>query len=164
MRHVLPLATLLLLVSGCDGAGPDGALPGNDVPAEPDALFEFLVDRGYAGFEAESAAHPSDGPHDEDVRVFLHPALAESLAAGNKAHPKGAAAVKELGVAGGEPSGWAVFVKTGEDSKGGDEIYWYEVFSTTDGDDPPYSGKGLDVCKDCHSGGVDFYLSSYPLK
>jgi hypothetical protein len=152
-----------LAASGCGGDGGEPLLD-NDVPADPDALFEFLSSGEYTKFASESAAHASEGPHDGDVRVFLNPALEDSLAAGNGSHPKGAAAIKELGVQDGSPTGWAVFVKTAEDSAGGDGIYWYEIFSTTDGSDPPYSGNGLDACKGCHSGGNDFYLSAYPLQ
>ena len=163
MRTALVLAAALLALPACGGDG-EGELPDNDVPADPEALFELLSSGGYKEFASESAAHPSDGPHDAGVRVFLNPALDKSLAAGNAAHPKGAAAIKELGVKDGAPAGWAVFVKTADDSAAGDGIYWYEIFSTTDGSDPPYSGNGLSACKGCHASGDDFYLSAYPLQ
>lgn len=161
MRHVLALTTIAFLASGC-GAPAD---PGDGlVPAEQNALFEFLKAREYATFASEPAAHPSTGPHSGDVRVFLDPVLEASLKAGNTTHPQWAAAVKELDVQNGEPGGWAVLVKTSDDSQGGNGFYWYEIFSTTDGSDPPYAGQGLGICVNCHSGGVDFHLSAYPLE
>lgn len=144
------------------GGGAGGSTP--VVPADPLALFAFLNTGAYKSFAAEPSAHPSTGPHSGDVRVFLDPILEASLAAGNSEHPKGAASIKELSVVGGEPGGWAVFVKTEDSSDGGDGFYWYEIFNTTDGSNPPYSGNGIPLCKNCHAGGTDYYLSAYPLQ
>lgn len=164
MRHALAVIAIVFSASGC-GDGGDGEDLDNDVPATQDALFEFLRAGQYKDFVAESAQHPSSGPHSGDVRVFLNPALDASLKAKNTSHPKGAAAVKELGLGeAGEPSGWAVLVKTDDDSRGGDGIYWYEIFSTTDGANPPYAGNGENICKNCHIAGLDHYLSAYPLE
>ena len=99
MRHALAVFCIVAGAAGC-GGGDGGVDLDNDVPAQPDTLFSFLKDGGYKGFASESKAHPSSGPHSGDVRVFLNPALAESLGAGNAAHPRGAAAVKELGLKG----------------------------------------------------------------
>jgi hypothetical protein len=142
------------------GAGGSTSL----VPSEPAALFTFLSTGAYKSFAAETSAHPSSGPHSGAVRVYLDPILEASLAAGNTAHPKGAASIKELSVQGGEPGGWAVFVKTEDSSDGGDGFYWYEIFNTTDGSNPPYSGNGIPLCANCHAGGADYYLSAYPLQ
>lgn len=191
----LSLVVLGCLLSGCDGetssssstggsgaatssgggqggagaatssGGTGGAVSEGDVPAEQDALFAYLKAGEYKSFASESAAHPSSGPHSGDVRVFVNPLLDASLAAGNTAHPRGAACVKELGVKSGAPAGWAVFVKTEDDSQGGDGFYWYEILNTVDGSNPPFAGQGEAICKNCHgSGGVDFYLSAYPLQ
>jgi hypothetical protein len=157
---------------GASGGGPTGSGGGTgttgadnaEVPAEKTALFAYLKAGSYKGFAAESAPHKSSGPHSGNVRVFLNPVLQASLEAKNTVHPKGAAAVKELNVSGDQPGGWAVFVKTGDDSAGGDGLYWYETLNTQDGSNPPYEGQGVGICKGCHSGGTDFYLSEYPLQ
>lgn len=166
MRHALAVIALVISASACGNGGGDGGGDlENDVPAEQDALFEFLQAGQYKDFVAETTQHASSGPHSGDVRVFLNPALDASLKAENTMHPKGAAAVKELGLnEGGEPTGWAVLVKTDDDSRGGDGIYWYEIFSTTDGTNPPYAGNGENICKNCHIAGLDYYLSAYPLQ
>jgi hypothetical protein len=194
MRHVFAVFSIIVLVAGCGdgmesaasggaagtggsageggsaGSGASGGTGGTssasaeDVPTEKDAIFAYLKARKYKDFAAESAAHASAGPHAGGVRVFVNAALDDSLKAKNPAHPKGAAAVKELNVIAGEPGGWAVFVKTADDSQGGDEIYWYEILNTSDGSNPPFDGKGIGLCKNCHSGGADFYLSAYPLQ
>lgn len=194
MRHVIAVFSIVMLVAGCgDGAassaaggsggasgsageagsagagatagtGGSGSASDEDVPVEKGALFAYLKAGKYKGFAAESAAHASTGPHAGDVRVFVNAALDASLEASNAAHPKGAAVIKELNVVAGAPGGWAVFVKTEADSQGGDSIYWYEILETADGSNPPYDGKGIGLCKNCHSGGSDFYLSAYPLK
>ena len=39
--------------------------------------------------------------------------------------------------------GWAVMVKTGEDSAQGGGWYWYEITSTTDGSSPVAAGNGV---------------------
>ncbi len=193
MRVASLLLSMVLLACGCDGSGDTGAggdgaggSGGGEggaggstgttttgggaggstpvVPSEPIALFAFLNTGAYKSFAAEPSAHPSAGPHSGDVRVFLDPILEASLAAGNTEHPKGAASIKELSVEGGEPGGWAVFVKTEDSSDGGDGFYWYEIFNTTDGSNPPYSGNGIPLCANCHAGGTDYYLSAYPLQ
>jgi hypothetical protein len=142
-----------------DGASGGDAQAAGQVPASPDTLFAYLQSRSYQRFSAESAPHPSAGPHG-DVRAFLNPALESSLAAGDATHPVGAAAVKEL-YSGGAVSGWAVSVKVGAGT-GGQSWYWYEVFSTSSGDDP-IEGVGNSICTGCHAGGVDFVLVAYPL-
>ena len=129
-----------------------------DVPTGP-ALVDFLEGGEYLGFAAESAAHPSAGPHFGNVRTFVNPTLAESLANGATSHPAGAAAVKELYGNGTEVLGWSVWVKLEEDSAGGAGIYWYELY-----DGSLYAdGPGESLCTGCHSSGVDFYRGTVPL-
>lgn len=133
---------------GADGEVPTGA-----------ALLAFLQNGGYLEFEAESARHPSTGPHFGDVRTFVNPPLAQSLAEGAPAHPVGAAAVKELFGDGPAVRGWAVWVKLAADSADGDAVYWYEIYDGTVYAD----GAGVGLCTGCHAGGVDFYAGPVPL-
>ena len=135
-----------------------------EVPTTPDALHEWLRAGSYLAFPAESGPHPSAGPHGGDVRTFLAPRLADSLATGAPQHPAGAAAVKELYGQSTTVTGWAVSVKTGECSDGGDGIYWYEVFDTAPGTQPGFAGAGLALCTNCHDAGRDFVLTPWPLQ
>jgi hypothetical protein len=130
-----------------------------DVPTKPAALQAWLIGGSYRSWPHESAQHPSSGPHAEGVITFLSPALDGSLRAKAKSHPQGAAAVKELFKAG-KHVGWAVSVKTAVDSASGKNWYWYEILSTAPRAKAAYEGRGVLICRDCHSesGGVDQVL------
>lgn len=134
------------------------------VPTASSELFAWLQAGRYRTFSAESAVHPSAGPHGGAVRTFVNGALERSLAAGGAAHPPGSAAVKELYAADRSTlTGWAVEVKLQDDSDGGRGWYWYEVFSTTDGS-RPIEGVGNSVCTGCHAQGADFVRIPFPLQ
>ncbi len=138
------------------------------VPTDKDELFRYLKSGAYKEFAAqESGHHATRGPHTNigwPVRVFLDPVLDGSLAAGNAAHPLGSSAVKEMYDDDGDLQGWAVMVKTEQDSAGGGGWFWYEVTSTRSGDDPVATGNGVPLCFGCHFIGRDFVLTDYPLR
>lgn len=138
------------------------------VPTGQDELFDYLTSGAYTEFVAqESSAHPSRGPHTKPgwpVRVFLDPIVDASLAAGNESHPIGSSLVKEMFDGDGELQGWAVMVKTSDDSNNGKGWFWYEVTSTTSGADPVAIGNGVQLCQGCHFIGKDFVLTTYPLQ
>ncbi len=138
------------------------------VPTDKDELFRYLKSGAYKEFAAqESGQHATRGPHTNigwPVRVFLDPVLDGSLAAGNAAHPLGSSAVKEMYDDDGDLQGWAVMVKTEQDSAGGGGWFWYEVTSTRSGDDPVATGNGVPLCFGCHFIGRDFVLTDYPLR
>ncbi len=168
-------ATLALAAAACgddggdDGsAGPDASnVQVGDVPNEPNNLFTFLSSGDYTSFAAESAVHgPTLGSPHSSVRVFVNGLLDASLRAGNSSHPIGSSSVKELYSSDGSTlRGWAVMVKTQQDSDNGRGWYWYEVFSTTDGSNPAVSANGASACTGCHaSGGSDFFRSNFPLE
>lgn len=130
-------------------------------PTNAAELLPWLEAGEYLGWAAESGVHPSAGQHGGGVRTFVNATLLDSLEAGLPAHPQGAASIKELYTAGGQPNGWAVMVKVAPDSAGGVGWYWYELF----GADVYADGTGVALCTDCHSaGGVDFVLSPFPLQ
>lgn len=142
----------------------DAASNGDIVPANSGTLFPYLQARMYDHFAAETAVHSSTGPHGK-VRTFINDILDNSLNAGNISHPAGAATVKELYQNDGVTLlGWAVMVKTDDDSAGGLGWYWYEIFSTTDDSNPVADGNGVSLCYGCHSSGADYFLSPYPLQ
>lgn len=137
---------------------------GEDVPSEAAALNAFLQARKYAAFRAESAVHPSSGPHGK-VRTFVNRALAQSLDAASAQHPIGAGSIKELyGADGTTLTGWAVEVKVRADSDAGKGWYWYEVFSVMPGASPVVDATGAPGCTGCHgSGARDYFKSPWPL-
>lgn len=153
-----------------DGAMKSTAPPGSvdsPVPTEDGALLEYLRSGAYKTFAAhETSTHPSRGPHAKvglPVQVYLDPRLDASLKAGRSSHPAGSAVVKEMYGADGELGGWAVMVKTQDDSAGGRGWFWYEVTSTAAGSKPVASGNGIPLCFGCHGSGKDYVLTKYPL-
>jgi len=151
-------------------AMPAAVLSGADiVPTDAAALFAYLQAGTYKSFASESAAHESVGPHPSPdlqqssmVQAYFNSAMDASLKAENMVHPRGSAIVKEFQNGAGAVSGWAVSVKTGDESDSGQGWYWYEVLSTTDGSNPVAAGNGVALCWGCHFTGRDFVLSDYP--
>ncbi len=138
------------------------------VPVDEAELFEYLQKGEYKAFAtADAEAHPSAGPHLEygdPVKVFFSDEVAQSLEEGYDLHPKGSALVKELYAPDGEQLvGWAVAVKTDEDSDKGKGWFWVEYMSTEDASQKPVpAGNGVGLCAGCHAGGNDFVLSHLP--
>ncbi|MGH6612088.1 MAG: hypothetical protein ACRECQ_17735 [Burkholderiaceae bacterium] len=143
---------------------PAHAQPNDVPPTESAALLKWLQAGSYKKWPGESAAHKSLGPHPTQVIAYLNPILDKSLSAKAAAHPKGAAAVKELLDASGKLSGWAVSVKTSADSQGGRGWYWYEIFGTTSSGNVVANANGVPLCFGCHTPGRDFVLIGHPLK
>jgi hypothetical protein len=145
-----------------------GVSPGL-VPTDTNELFAYLNAKDYEAFSnRESGTHPSTGPHSKfgrPVRTFFSDELAASLEAGNASHPAGSSAVKEMYLDDGVTlEGWAVAVKTLDDSDGGNGWFWLEFVSTTD---PTVlgggeAGNGVPLCTGCHAAGRDFVLSTFP--
>ncbi|MGB7288433.1 MAG: cytochrome P460 family protein, partial [Salaquimonas sp.] len=138
------------------------------LPTDLDALYKYLQDKEYRTFEtADKNPHPSAGPHLEykqPVKVYFSDAVAKSLEEGSDLHPKGSAVVKEIYADDNESLvGWAVSVKTDEDSDHGKGWFWVEFMSTEDSSKVPVpAGNGVALCSGCHAGGKDFVLSKLP--
>jgi len=130
------------------------------IPTTAKELLAWLRAGNYLGWTAESAPHPSAGPHFGTVRTFLNPTVFASLAAGQAAHPSGSALVKELYGSGRQVQGWDVMLKAQDDSAGGAGWYWLEYFAGATYAD----GFGVPVCTGCHSLGNDFVRSQFPLQ
>jgi hypothetical protein len=153
-----------------EGATASATPTGADVvPTNKDELFSYLQAGTYKSFAREAEPHTSVGPHpspaaqpSSTVVAFFNGPMDASLKAGNATHPKGAAIVKEFHDSDGQLSGWAVSVKTAEDSQNGQGWYWYEILSTTDGGDPVAAANGVALCAGCHATGKDLVLSKYP--
>ena len=130
------------------------------VPTTRPELDQFLVNERYLDFQSESGLHQSEGSHFGRVITFMNPLLVASLNAGNREHPVGAAAVKELYKGGQALVGWAVIVKVAPRSNGGDGFFWFEA----DGGRVLSEGVGQPVCAQCHAAGSDFILTPFPLR
>ncbi len=145
---------------GCPGTSTGCGAPA-EIPTNGDELLTWLEDGMYLDWPAESGVHDATNgsPHGR-VRVFINGLLDDSLANAQPAHPMGAAAVKELYDGGDNFIGWAVEVKTDADSMGGDGWYWYEIIN----DSVIVDGNGQGLCTGCHSNGVDFFTTTYPLQ
>jgi hypothetical protein len=162
MSHVARFSALFCFALGL--AAPTTRAQTGDVPptAAP-ALLKWLQAGAYKAWPKESAPHRSMGAHQTLVLTYISPALDKSLAGKAAAHPKGAAAVKELLDATGKPAGWAVSVKTSADSDGGKGWYWFEVLGSAAGSPTTANGNGVSLCVGCHARGRDAVLTEHPL-
>jgi hypothetical protein len=145
---------------------PSGSL--GAVPTGNEDLHKYLVAGKYKNFAAaESETHPSGGPHTRfgsPVKVYMNAMMSDAFKTGKKTLPKGAASVKEMFSKEGQLEGWAVMLKTKDDSDGGDGWFWYETTNISDANDVVARGNGVAMCYGCHSSGSDFVLTGYPLK
>ncbi len=141
------------------------------VPTNKDDLFAFVKAGKHKSWVHESTKRETDAPHGSYVTTYLNAILQESMEAGNKVHPVGSAAVKEMFDDNKDPFGYAVSVKAQADSQGGMGWYWYETTSPTDANAIPRRGDrtgegfGAGVCIGCHGRfGVDYVIIEYPLE
>jgi 6-phosphogluconolactonase (cycloisomerase 2 family) len=136
-----------------------------DIPLEEKSLFAYLQSGAYKSWKnKESSIHKSDGPH-ENVRAFINDTLANSLKQGNKEHPVGSVIVKEQYNAKGESLGWAVMVKTSDQTNYGKGWFWYEVLSDKDISQKAAMGNGVPGCVGCHAPSPkDMVLIPFPFK
>lgn len=153
--YALPLVCALFSAPGYSSDVP---------PVDGTKLFEWLKSGQYKHWAREAEKHPSAGPHPSAVIAYLNSKLDESLTANSKSHPSGSAAVKELFSNNGELSGWAVSVKTDEDSQAGKGWYWYEILGTEPDARVVADGNGVPLCFGCHTPGKDFVLIPHPLE
>lgn len=161
------LAIVALGSSGCEQDDANGYDGDAEQPPEDVAdMLDWARAGGYQAWDAESAPHPSAGPH-EQVQAFMNPALIESLAAGNMHHPPGVMAVKENLDADGKLRGWSISLKVAAtESVNPDPEAWY-WWQWRDGE-LEVEGNGIEPCRGCHSAGFvegkDFVLSPFPLQ
>ncbi len=159
----------------CQGAvqrfAETGKAAGVDLPTNKDDLFAFVKAGKHKSWVHESTKRETDAPHGVYVTAYLNAILEKSMKAGNKVHPVGSAAVKEMFDEDKDPYGYAVSVKAQPDSQGGKGWYWYETLSTTDANAIPTRGDrtgegfGAGVCIGCHGRfGIDYVVIEYPLE
>lgn len=123
---------------------------------------QWLESGAYKGWHCESAVHEARSPSPHGFnRICSNDLIAENVA-GTADWPRGAAAVKELydSAAASAPSGYAVYLKTADDSAGGASWYWYETVPSDSlaphdasgvvADGLGNSGPAKAICVGCH--------------
>ncbi|RZN83355.1 MAG: hypothetical protein EVB11_05215 [Winogradskyella sp.] len=131
-----------------------------DIPTDEKELYAYLKSEKYKSLKMqEKEQHKSAGPH-EYVRTFVSDKLAESVKAGNSEHPIGSYAVKEQ-FKDGKQYGWAVMLKTGDETDGGKGWFWYEVTDRDDIASKAALGNGVRGCVSCHSIGQDMVRATF---
>jgi hypothetical protein len=145
----------LVLVLGCDAA--DELDEVTAAPIEDAAAIQAWLRSGaYRDWESFDPPPKEGMSMSIGARVYLSPALADSLHRGATVHPVGAAAVRELRAEGSDaPTGWALNHKL-EPGEGADTWSFYEVFSTDADAVPVVFERAAPGCVGCHAEGVDF--------
>jgi hypothetical protein len=148
---------LALWCGACNGDDAD-ASPSQTPPQGAAALEQWLDNGAYKTWHCEPAVHENRAPSPHGYNRICSNDLIGSHVDGDAAWPKGAAAVKELygAIDAKEPGGYAVYLKTADDSAGGAHWYWYERVPASAavrgavadgmGDDGP----AKDICVACH--------------
>jgi hypothetical protein len=138
------------------GGGGGGMGDAQTPPQGEAAVKAWLATGDYKKWHCEAAEHASRDPSPHGFnRICSNDKLAGAGASGS--FPKGAAGVKELWDAvGGKVVGYAVYLKTMDDSAAGASWYWYEdspTFNPPNGvvaDGLGTAGNPLTVCVGCH--------------
>jgi hypothetical protein len=155
---------VLSLIGACgEEMSDDEAGVGQTPPMGASALEAWLETGEYKSWHCESAPHlfRSPSPHGYN-RICSNDVLSKS-ASGSRAWGKGAAAVKELYASATDatPVGYAVYLKTADDSAGGASWYWYERVPLDSA--APHDGAGVvadglgssgpaqTICVGCHA-------------
>ena len=127
-------------------------------------ITEWLDKGDYKDWNCEPAVHEARSPSPHGFNRICSNDLIADNAGGKADWPKGAAAVKELyaSASAKTPVGYAVYLKTDEDSADGENWYWYEVVpsdSAAPHDDDGVVADGMgddgsakDICVGCHLG------------
>ncbi len=141
------------------GSGGDAQTP----PQGADAVEAWLKAGDYKSWKCESAVHESRAPSPHGYNRICSNELIATNATGTGAWPKGAAGVKELYASATDttPVGYAVYLKTADDSAGGAAWYWYERVPLDSmaphdangvvADGLGSSGPAKDICVGCHA-------------
>lgn len=166
------LVCLVLSLTGCDDdamedqSESDAAVEGErDAATDPPdteqtppqgavAVEAWLAKGDYLAWHCEPKPHAFRAPSPHGFNRICSNDLIADAARGSGDWPKGAAAVKELYAAAddAEPVGYAVYLKTDDDSAGGANWYWYErvpvegVVADGMGDEGP----AKTICVGCH--------------
>jgi hypothetical protein len=168
LRSVILFGASCTFVAACGGDDDDAVTPDSTVsslqtpPQGAQAVEKWLSGGAYKKWHCEGEVHESRSPSPHGFnRICSNDVLAED-AASDGDWAKGAAAVKELYASADarDPVGYAVYLKTADDSAAGDHWYWYERVPTDSA--APHDAKGVvadglgtsgpakTICVGCH--------------
>jgi hypothetical protein len=165
VRRWLVAVGLASLGAACgDDAMQDAPAGSLQTPPQNAREMQAWLQAGaYKGWQCEGAVHASRSPSPHGFnRICANDAISAN-ASGTSSWPAGAAAVKELyaSAESSTPIGYAVYLKTREDSAGGANWYWYEAVPLDS--DVPHDADGVvadglgttgapkTICVGCHA-------------
>jgi hypothetical protein len=148
------------------GATTDGGGASDQTPPTSGASVEAWLKTGvYKDWHCEDDVHEARPPSPHGyTRICSNDAIADN-ANGSGAWPRGAAAVKEMyeDEDSKDPGGYAVYLKTADDSAGGANWYWYGLVSLdskdTEADGMGDTGTARSLCVSCHVTARDFVFT-----
>ncbi len=156
------LCWFVLCVAACSDDEGSSTSESQTPPQGASAVESWLASGAYKGWQCEPAVHAARSPSPHGFNRICSNDLVSANATGTGAWPKGAAAVKELyaSLEATVPSGYSVYLKTSEDSAGGDNWYWYERLPPADAaklglpevvaDGLGNAGNAKAICVSCH--------------
>jgi hypothetical protein len=161
IKRALVLAAIIVVVlsiaaAGCVGGTPRPAPRSPRPPVPPDELpvesrsdfFEELTRSGYALWATAPSyeeLQPSQGPHGDEVQIFLDPSAEMALEQRAEEWPEGAVIVKDIYREG-------ELVQIAAMKKTDDAWYWGEWDS---GGTTIAEGQAIEECEGCHAAGKD---------
>ncbi|HEX5659560.1 MAG TPA: hypothetical protein VFX59_20330 [Polyangiales bacterium] len=131
-------------------------------PQGASAVEAWLAEGAYKDWSCEPSVHEARSPSPHGFNRICSNDSLSANAGGKGVWPKGAAAVKELyaSLDGTSPVGYAVYLKTAEDSAAGANWYWYERLSPAAAasfglpevaaDGMGNAGNARSICVSCH--------------
>lgn len=155
--------------SSTDDASIEADLGDDQTPPQGADNVEAWLEQGaYKDWHCEPEVHPSRAPSPHGFNRICSNDLLSADAAGQGNWAAGSAGVKELYAAldDKEPIGYAVYLKTDDDSAGGANWYWYESIPADSkqpggarrvvADGLGKAGAAKDICVNCHlAAGID---------
>jgi hypothetical protein len=139
------------------------------------AAEAWLAEGHYLDWACEPAIHASRDPSPHGFNRICSNTVLAAAVSGSADWPKGSAGVKELFASASDttPIGYAIYLKTADDSANGDNWYWYERVPLDSeaphdangvvADGMGSSGPAKEICVGCHAGaGTDAFHTPTP--
>lgn len=158
----LSRVVLIGVLAACGGGDSDSdeQTPPTSGRAE---IEPWITAASYKAWACEPTVHAARSPSPHGFNRICSNDLIAGAATNTTAWPRGAAAVKELyaSMTATTPIGYAVYLKTDDDSAAGANWYWYERVPANS--DAPHdangtvadgkggSGPAKDICVGCHA-------------
>lgn len=141
-----------------DTSATDGGREASaQTPPRGAVALEAWLERGeYESWRCEPTVHASRAPSPHGFNRICSNDLISANAEGSAVWPRGAAAVKELytSIDADRPAGYAVYLKTEDDSSGGAAWYWFERLpgGSLVADGLGSGAREASICVSCHLG------------